>query len=103
MSDALYGLYSRRVGALRAGGEGQNGACTEWARPADSRATAAADALMYSYDPNTAWWPSSWWNSAVALTTVMDYMRRTGDTSYRWIVDRTFEVNRGTFPAGARG
>ena len=33
------------------------------------RATpAAADALMYSYDPNTAYWPSSWWNSAVALS-----------------------------------
>jgi predicted alpha-1,6-mannanase (GH76 family) len=65
-------------------------------------AAAAADALMWSYDPYTAWWPSSWWNSAVALTTLMDYSQRTGDTTYRWVVDRTFTVNRVPFPAGAR-
>ncbi len=57
---------------------------------------------MYSYDPNTAWWPSSWWNSAVAVTTMMDYLQRTGSTSQRWIVDRTFEVNKGVFPAGVK-
>ena len=45
---------------------------------------------------------SSWWNSAVALTTVIDYTRQTGDTRYAWIVPRTFQVDRGSFPAGAR-
>jgi predicted alpha-1,6-mannanase (GH76 family) len=57
---------------------------------------------MWSYDPNTAWWPSSWWNSAVALDTVIDYMRHTGNRQYSWIVNRTFTVNRVAFPAGAR-
>ncbi|MEV6793502.1 glycoside hydrolase family 76 protein [Streptomyces sp. NPDC051320] len=66
------------------------------------RAEAAADVLMQSYDQDTAWWPSSWWNSAVALTTMMDYMQRTGNTRRLPIVDHTFEVNRGAFPAGER-
>jgi predicted alpha-1,6-mannanase (GH76 family) len=57
---------------------------------------------MWSYDPDTAWWPSSWWNSAVALTTVIDYARQTGDSRYNWIVARTFQVNRVAFAAGVR-
>ena len=97
--ELLYG------GALRACGrgiDGNNGSCTAWARPSSNRADAAADALMYSYQPNTAWWPSSWWNSAVAVTALMDYMKRTGRNDHRWIVDRTFEVNKGVFPAGTK-
>ena len=35
--------------------------------------------LMASYDPEKALWPSSWWNSAVALQTIEDYMLRTGE------------------------
>jgi hypothetical protein len=92
-------------GALRACGRavtGANGSCTAWARPAFDRAAAAADALLWGYRPDTAWWPSSWWNSAVAVTTVMDWMKRTGRTDYRWIVDRTFAVNRVAFPAGVK-
>ncbi|MET8152139.1 glycoside hydrolase family 76 protein [Actinoplanes sp. NPDC049668] len=92
-------------GALRACGRavtGANGACTAWARPANDRAAAAADALMYAYRPDTAWWPSSWWNSAVAVTTLMDWMKRTGRTDHRWIVERTFEVNKVAFPAGVK-
>lgn len=92
-------------GALRACGRavtGANGACTDWARPVVDRPAAAVDALMYAYQPDTAWWLSSWWNSAVALTTVMDWMEKTGRTDYRWIVDRTFTVNRVAFPAGVR-
>jgi hypothetical protein len=97
-------------GALRACGratDGPNGSCTAWARaPAPTpaaRADAAAEPLMWSYDPYAAWWPSSWWNSAATLTTLIEHARRTGRTDYRWIIDRTFEVNRGTFPAGVRG
>ncbi len=92
-------------GAVRACGRavtGENGSCTAWARADSSRTGAAADALMWSYDPYNAWWPSSWWNSAVALTSVIDYTRQTGDTGYLWIVDHTFQVNRVAFPAGAR-
>jgi predicted alpha-1,6-mannanase (GH76 family) len=92
-------------GAVRACGRavtGANGSCTAWARSSSNRADAAADALMWSYDPSSAWWPSSWWNSAVALTTLIDYARRTGRTDYRWIIDRTFTVNKGPFGAGAR-
>lgn len=100
--DPLGKLYGGAVRACGRAVEGQNGSCTAWARPATSRDAAAADALMYSYAPDTAYWPSSWWNSAVALTTVIDYMRQTGDTTYAWVVDRTFEVDKASFPAGAR-
>ena len=101
-SDPLGKLYGGSVRACGRAVEGQNGSCTAWARPSTNHDAAAVDALMYSYDPNTAYWPSSWWNSAVALATVIDYMRQTGDTTYEWIVDRTFEVNKVPFPAGAR-
>ncbi|HUB89454.1 MAG TPA: hypothetical protein VMA74_06965, partial [Dyella sp.] len=47
-----------------------------------ARARVAADVLMSSYDPDKAWFPSSWWNSAVALQTIGDYMQRTGDRRY---------------------
>jgi hypothetical protein len=97
--DLLYG------GAVRACGravEGQNGSCTTWARPDDNRGAAAADALMYSYDPNNAWWPSSWWNSAATLTSLIDYARISGDTSYDWAIAQTYTVNKVPFPAGTR-
>ncbi len=100
--DPLGRLYGGAVRACGRAVEGQNGSCTAWARPGKVHTAAAVDALMYSYDPNTAYWDSSWWNSAVALATVIDYMRQTGDTRYEWIVDHTFEVNKVPFPAGAR-
>ncbi len=102
VDDPLGRLYG---GAVRACGRaviGENGSCTAWARADSNRASAAADALMWSYDPYNAWWPSSWWNSSVALTSVIDYIRQTGDTRYSWIVDHTFQVNKVTFPAGVR-
>lgn len=94
-------------GAVRACGREaahQEGSCTAWARPAPTRARAAADALMASYHTYEGWWRSSWWNSAVALTSVIDFAERTGgqDNDWDWIIARTFEQNRGTFPAGAR-
>jgi hypothetical protein len=95
-------LYGGAVRACGRAVDGQDGSCTAWARPASDRAAAAADALMYSYRPDTAWWPSSWWNSAVAVTHLMDWMNRTGRSDYRWIVSRTFDVNRLAFPAGAK-
>lgn len=65
-----------------------------------ARARVAADVLMDSYDPDKAWFPSSWWNSAVALQTIGDYMQRTGDRRYLVQLDNTFEKDKGVFPAG---
>ncbi|MFI5707134.1 glycoside hydrolase family 76 protein [Kribbella sp. NPDC051620] len=65
-----------------------------------ARARVAAEELMSSYDPNKAWFPSSWWNSAVALQTIGDYMERTGDRRYLPQLDNTFEKDKGVFPAG---
>ena len=65
-----------------------------------ARARVAADVLMSSYDPVKAWFPSSWWNSAVALQTIGDYMQRTGDRRYLSQLDNTFEKDKGVFPAG---
>ncbi|KZV89832.1 Six-hairpin glycosidase, partial [Exidia glandulosa HHB12029] len=92
-------------GALRACGRavtGAGGACTSWARPAADRAAAAADALMWAYQPDTAWWLASWWNSAVTITTLMDWMWVTGRRDYIWAVDRTFEVNKVPMAAGVK-
>jgi predicted alpha-1,6-mannanase (GH76 family) len=95
-----YGGAVRACG--RAAGHAQ-GSCTAWARPVPTRAHAATDALMYSYDPAPAWWPGSWWNSAATLTSLIDYAARTGNRHYDWVIARTFDVNRGSFPAGQRG
>jgi len=65
-----------------------------------ARARVAADVLMSSYDPDKAWFPSSWWNSAVALQTIGDYMQRTGDRRYLAQLNNTFEKDKGVFPAG---
>lgn len=103
IDDPTSRLYGGAVRACGRAVTGQNGSCTAWARASGVQSLAAADALLWSYDPYNAWWPSSWWNSAVALTSVIDYTRATGDTRYEWIVDHTFQVNKVAFPAGARG
>jgi hypothetical protein len=95
----LYGAALRACGRAVTG---NNGSCTAWARPANDRAAAAADALMWAYQPDTAWWLSSWWNSADALTTLMAWMKRSGRTDYLWVVDRSFTVNKAAFPAGQK-
>ena len=92
-------------GAIRACGREAShneGSCTAWVRPAPTRARAAADALMSSYDPYNGWWPSSWWNSAATLTSVIDFARTTGTHGYDWVIARTFDQNKGVFAAGVR-
>lgn len=91
-------LYAGAVRACGRAVSGQNGSCTAWARPASSEASAAADVLMSSYDPTDGWWPSSWWNTAATLTALIDH----GDPQYDWAIARTFDQNKGTFPAGQR-
>ncbi|GIJ43933.1 hypothetical protein Val02_08190 [Virgisporangium aliadipatigenens] len=95
-------LYGGAVRACGKGVDGNDGSCTAWARPPLDRANAAADALLYAYRADTAWWPSSWWNTAATLTTVIDWQRRAGRSDLRWLVERTFDVNKGTFPAGIK-
>ena len=101
-ADQIGKLYGGAVRACGRAVTGENGSCTAWARPADHKAAAAADALMYSYDPNNAWWPSSWWNSAATLTSLITYLKASGSTEYDWAIDQTFTVNKVAFPAGTR-
>ncbi|MFD7708545.1 glycoside hydrolase family 76 protein [Streptomyces sp. NPDC059786] len=100
--DARALLYGGAVRACGREAGHQEGSCTAWARPAPTRARAAADALMASYQTQEGWWRSSWWNSAVALTALIDFAERTGRHDYDWAIARTFEQNDGVFPAGGR-
>lgn len=95
-------LYGGAVRACGREASHQESRCTAWVRPAPTRARAAADALMASYHTNEGWWPGSWWKTAVALTSLIDFAERTGRRDYEWVIARTFERNQGVFPAGVR-
>jgi predicted alpha-1,6-mannanase (GH76 family) len=59
-----------------------------------SYADAAAAALQSFYDPTTGLFPTTgWWNSANALTALVDYSARTGSSSYVGDVTVTFDKN----------
>jgi predicted alpha-1,6-mannanase (GH76 family) len=96
------------VGALRACGQpaGQSGiACTAWARVnrnAWSRPTAAATGMMMFYNRGNGLFDTTgWWNSANALTAVIDNARVTGLPSYTYALSTTYaDQGGGNFTNG---
>jgi predicted alpha-1,6-mannanase (GH76 family) len=54
------------------------------------RAADCAVVLQHWYRPRTGLWSSTgWWNSANALTALVDYMSLSGDSSYQRVLPRT--------------
>jgi predicted alpha-1,6-mannanase (GH76 family) len=69
---------------------------------ADNPVTAAMAELMTSYNPATGLIGDSWWQSAVALSTVETYAQTTGDTGFDAVIARAFAANStGKFENGA--
>jgi predicted alpha-1,6-mannanase (GH76 family) len=64
----------------------------------DFRAYAAAGvaALQQWYDPSAGTWKTTgWWNAANALNAVIQYTKRTGDNTYRGVIETTFTAAQG--------
>jgi predicted alpha-1,6-mannanase (GH76 family) len=89
-----------QVGAVRACGRAGNRpeiACTGWARStvdADSPVAAGATALMQLYSFGSGNWSNGWWQSANALTAMVDYLRRSKRSTYSYVISRTFSSLR---------
>ncbi|MFD2082380.1 Glycosyl hydrolase family 76 [Actinopolymorpha cephalotaxi] len=93
---------NQRAGVLRACGKAGNRddvVCTAWTgveRPnlEGTPTKRAVEALVKLYNKDTGLWKTTgWWNSANALTAVLDYELATGDRSYDWIIANTYDKN----------
>ena len=59
----------------------------------------AVDALQHWYNPRTGLWRTAgWWNSANALTAVIQYGQRTGEQRHRSVIETTFSRARRVHP-----
>jgi uncharacterized protein YyaL (SSP411 family) len=76
---------------------------TVWAKVrAHGSMRAAMVQLLKSYDPATGLIGNSWWQSAVALSTVESYAQTTGDKSFDSAIANAFAANSaGKFENGA--
>lgn len=97
----MFGIDSRqdhRIGAVRACGKASDRSevtCTPWARmPAKTPLDGAATGMMQLYDFGDGLWQDAWWNSANALTAIIDYSAATGNQDYRYAIGRTFDENK---------
>jgi predicted alpha-1,6-mannanase (GH76 family) len=57
-------------------------------------AQAGMKTLMGSYNSSTGLIGNSWWQSAVALSTLMTYAQATGDTSHNFAISAAFNDNK---------
>lgn len=93
-------ITRQQIGALRAcgkTGDRDDTVCTPWARStvrASTPVQAAATAMMQLYNDHGMWQTVGWWNGANCLSALMDYMRITGDMTYSFIIDTTYEKNK---------
>jgi predicted alpha-1,6-mannanase (GH76 family) len=59
----------------------------------------AVDALQRWYNPRTGLWRTAgWWNSANALTAVIQHSQRTSEHRYRPVIETTFGRARRVYP-----
>lgn len=58
----------------------------------EQNAKRTIETLQKWYDPETGLYKTTgWWNTANAITSLIDYTRLTGDTSYLHVIRNTFE------------
>ena len=89
------------VGAVRACGRAASEStivCTSWVRStvhAGSPAAAGVTALMQYFNPVNGLWSGSvaGWQDANALTAMIDYMQRSGDATYAYVIPILYRDN----------